>query len=144
MPNNASEISLASFFFIALALLILTNTAFAVTINPNLPGVNTNDTPGNQVCGYVFNFYTFALAISGILAFGAIVYGGVKYTLAAGNPSGQNEGKEWIKGALLGLLLLAGAYLILNVINPDLVKCNLPALDQVQSSASNGWATVAI
>jgi len=122
------------FSFVFLVFLSSFHPALAqVTINPNLPGMNTGTS--NNPCEYVFNFYTFALAISGILAFGAIVYGGVKYTLAAGNPSGQNEGKEWIKGALLGLLLLAGAYLILNVINPDLVKCNLPTLDQVSNSS---------
>ena len=62
--------------------------------------------------------------ISGVLAFGAIVYGGIKYTLAAGNPSGQSEGKEWVKGALTGLLLLVGAYAILNIINPQLTSLN--------------------
>lgn len=74
----------------------------------------------------VNNFYSFALLASGVLAFGAIVYGGIKYTFAAGNPSGQSEGKEWVKSALLGLLLLGAAGLILRTINPELV--NLSAL----------------
>ncbi|HUZ92371.1 MAG TPA: hypothetical protein VNG29_00025, partial [Candidatus Paceibacterota bacterium] len=55
-------------------------------------------------------------------------YGGIKYTLAAGNPSKQSDGKEWVKGALYGLLLLVGAYLILNLINPQLTNCGLTAL----------------
>lgn len=76
--------------------------------------------------GFIDNFYRFSLLIAGILAFGAIVYGGIKYTFAAGNPSGQSEGKEWVKGALLGLLLLGGAYLILQTINPELVELKLP------------------
>ena len=73
----------------------------------------------------VKNVYTFALGISGLLAFGTIVYGAIVYTLAAGNPSGQNEGKEWIKQAIFGLLLLAGSYIILNTINPALVDLKL-------------------
>ena len=66
--------------------------------------------------------------LSGVLAFGAIVYGGVRYAFAAGNPSAQSEGKEWIKGALIGLFLLVSTYVILNVINPNIVKCTLPEL----------------
>ena len=76
-------------------------------------------------------FYQFALMIGGVLAFGAIVYGGILYAASAGNPSKQSEGKEWIKSALFGLLLLAGAYLILYTINPNLVNLGLPTLQSV-------------
>ncbi len=99
--------------------------ALGVQIATNLPGTNPASA-GPE--GFVSNFYQFALMIGGILAFGAIVYGGVKYTFAAGNPGGQSEGKEWVKGALLGLLLLVGAYIILKTINPDIVKLSLPTL----------------
>lgn len=47
---------------------------------------------------------------------------------AAGNPSGQSDAKEWIWSALLGILLLAGAYMVLNVINPNLTTLSLPTL----------------
>ncbi len=110
---------------VILAIACLSGSVLAVTIYTKLPG---EPQTGTDIGGYVNYLYKFALMISGILAFGAIVYGGVKYTLAAGNPSGQSEGKEWVKGALTGLLLLAGAYTILNVINPNLVNWNLPKL----------------
>lgn len=86
-------------------------------------------TPG----AIVQNFYDLALMVGGLLAFGAIVFGAIKYTLAAGNPSGQHEGKEWITQALLGLLLLVGATLVLKVINPDLITLKLPDLDRLTS-----------
>jgi hypothetical protein len=88
--------------------------------------------------GIINQFYQFALLISGLLAFGAIVYGGIKYILAAGNPSGQTEGREWIKSALLGLLLLLGAYLVLNTINPNLTKLSLPGLTPIQAQNPAG------
>ena len=78
---------------------------------------------------FVYDFYQYALAIGGILAFGVVVYGGVRLILfPAGNPSGQTDAKDWIQAALIGILLLAGAYFILNVINPSLVNLNLPSL----------------
>jgi hypothetical protein len=123
--------------FIILALLcflILPIAVFAQThISASIPGTNANSTssaPG----AFIANFYQFALMIGGILAFGVIVFGGVKYIASAGNPSGQSEGKEWIWGALTGLLLLAGAYLVLHTINPQLVNLNLPTLNQVAAT----------
>jgi hypothetical protein len=116
---------------LGLAAVLYVNAAANPTIDVNFPG-GTNPTTGPQaVGGIIANFYQFALLIGGILAFGAIVYGGVKYTFAAGNPSGQSEGKEWIKGALWGLTLLLGAYLVLKTINPALVNLGLPTLSAV-------------
>lgn len=100
--------------------------AHAVTISMSIPGNNPNSSttpPG----AFVANLYQFALMIGGVLAFGVIVYGGVKYMTSSGNPSGQGDAKEWIEAALLGLLLLAGAYFILYIVNPQLVNLNLPA-----------------
>jgi hypothetical protein len=77
----------------------------------------------------VANFYQFALIIGGILAFGVIVYGGVRYMASAGNPSGQSDAKEWVEAALLGLLLLVGAYFVLNVVNPQLLNLTLPTIN---------------
>src|SRR5665213_1497883 len=100
-----------------MSFLISKAQAAAITINPNLPGVTNVSTAGPA--GWVASFYNFALIISGILAFGAIVFGGFKYATSAGNPTGQSEGRAWIWSALLGLLLLGAAYLILQTINPN-------------------------
>jgi len=112
--------------------IFLISTALATTIdiniNPNLPGTNSASTGPS---GFVANFYNFALMIAGVLAFGAIVWGGIKYAAGAGNPSSQSEGKSWIQGALLGLLLLVGAYVILRTINPDIVNLQLPGLPTI-------------
>jgi hypothetical protein len=111
----------------------LVSVAHAVTISMSIPGASTtaSSTPG----AWVANFYQFALMIGGVLAFGVVVYGGVKYMASAGNPSGQSDAKEWIEAALLGLLLLVGAYFILNVVNPQLTNLTMPTLQTVNISA---------
>ena len=118
-------------------LLPFVSVAHAIPISMSLPGTSTNasTTPGV----FIANFYQFALMIGGILAFGIVVYGGVKYMASAGNPSGQSDAKEWIEAALLGLLLLVGAYFILNVVNPQLTNLGLPTLTpvKIQATASN-------
>lgn len=125
---NAWSRKIAAGYFLALGLLFV-NINFvalaAVEISVNLPG-QKNDVSATGPLGFVQQFYNFGLMIGGTLAFGAIVYGGIKYTFAAGNPSGQSEGKEWIKSAILGLLLLALATLILRTINPSLATPTLP------------------
>jgi hypothetical protein len=111
-----------------IGILFMSPLVNAVTISTAIPGANPNSTstpPG----AFISNFYQFALMIGGILAFGVIVYGGIRYMTSAGNPSGQSEAKEWIYAALLGLLLLVGAYFILEVINPQLLQLNLPTLN---------------
>ncbi|HVO28554.1 MAG TPA: hypothetical protein VMT81_01045 [Candidatus Paceibacterota bacterium] len=107
----------------------------AITIGTNLPGgIPLSAGP----CGWIVNFYYFALLAAGILAFGAIVYGGLKYATSAGNASRQSEGRSWIWSALIGILLLAGAYLILYTINPGLTSCSLPLLSALPQGAVNG------
>ena len=117
-----------------LATLPFALVAHATTISMNIPGTapNSSSTPG----AFVANFYQFALMIAGVLAFGVIVYGGVKYMTSAGNPSGQGDAKEWIEAALLGLLLLVGAYFILNVVNPQLTNLALPPVTPVKITAA--------
>lgn len=131
MIEKLAKIHFPLFFFL---FPFVSGVALAVTIDTDIPGVSGAKDPGAIVGG----FYTFALMIGGVLAFGAIVYGGVKYVFAAGNPGQQNEGKEWVKGALLGLILLVGAYVLLKTINPNLVGLKLPTLTNIPASTSGG------
>lgn len=68
------------------------------------------------------NFYSWALGIGGLVALGVLIFGGILYTTSAGNASRQGDAKEWIIGALIGLLILFGSWFILNTINPELTK----------------------
>lgn len=107
--------------------LISTACAASITISGNLPG-SLSGSVGSGPGFFIKSFYQYALFISGLLAFGAIVYGGIRYAWARGNPAGETEAKAWIWSALLGMLLLAGAYLILYTINPSLVNLSVGSL----------------
>lgn len=112
--------------------------AATLTINTGLPG---SANASSSIGAFVSDFYNFALIISGILAFGAIVYGGIRYAVGRGNPSAESDARSWITNALLGLLLLAGAYVILYTINPNILNLqppSLPGLSAAPSSTSLG------
>lgn len=114
--------------------LVLMAHATNITVSTSVPGMpaNSASTPGAFVAG----LYQFALMIAGVLAFGVIIYAGVKYMTSAGNPSGQGDAKGWIEAALIGLLLLVGAYFVLNVVNPRLVNLQLPTPTPINTTAS--------
>ena len=71
--------------------------------------------------GLVNRFYDIALGLGGVAAFGVLIYGAILYSLS-GAVASQQEAKDWIWGAIWGLILLLSAFLILKTINPDLVK----------------------
>jgi hypothetical protein len=80
---------------------------------------------GTLLFQYLGAMYAIILTTSAILAFFMLVVGGVQYSYTALSPSAKGAAKERMKNALLGLLIVFGAWLILNTINPDLVRLDL-------------------
>tara|TARA_B100000315_G_C14483423_1_gene544018 strand:+ start:308 stop:757 length:450 start_codon:yes stop_codon:yes gene_type:complete len=72
--------------------------------------------------------YYAIITISGLAAFFMIVTGGFQYLTSAGNPTSMGDAKDRIFNAVLGLILIFTSYLILQVINPDLLLLKLPTL----------------
>jgi hypothetical protein len=127
------------YIFIAVTAAFLPLVAFAqVPISVSIPGSNSNVGPaGASGPGdYIGNFYQFALLIGGVLALAVVVYGGILYMTSIGNPSGQSEAKAWLWAAVWGILLLGGAYLILNIINPQLTNLTLPTLQNTGKTSN--------
>lgn len=72
--------------------------------------------------------YYFIVSIAGLAAFMKLVMGGFGYVISAGNPASIADARSQINEAIWGLLLVFTSYIILRVINPDLVILNLPQL----------------
>lgn len=94
----------------------------------------------------VGRFYQIALGLAGAAALGVLIYGAILWTVS-GAVTSKQDAMEWIWGAVWGLVLLLGAYLILYTINPDLVnlkgaKALFPAISLPSpSSKENVTAT---
>ena len=93
----------------------LINTAHALV---ELPDLSTTQDIG----AFVSQIYTFSLTVVGIIVFVRFIYAGFLYLTAAGNTSNTARAKSIMTNAIVGVILLFSAYLILYVINPDLVK----------------------
>jgi len=107
---------------------------FPANINPSIPGTNEATQANPDPVGIIGNLFQFALLIGGLLAFIMIVYGGIEYAASGDSGSGQKEAKDRIKQALLGLLLLAGSFVLLQTTNPQLTKLSFPTLDKIMGT----------
>ena len=79
-----------------------------------------------EIGSYVNALYLMAISIAAFLAVVKIIYSGVLYMLSDVITT-KEEAKKGIWGALFGLLIVIGAVLILETINPQLT--NLQVLD---------------
>ena len=71
-----------------------------------------NQTPAQLVLSII----AIVLSVAGVLAVGAIVYGGIKYITSAGDEKKADEGKRTLIYAVLGLLIIGAAIIIVNIV----------------------------
>jgi len=103
-------------------LLVAPSVAFATTMKYQVDiGAPTNIGP-NSIGTYIAAIYKTALGVVGVLAVVVMMFGGIMWMMAGGNPERIQSAKGWVFGAMSGLVLAFSSYTILNIINPDLVK----------------------
>ncbi len=84
--------------------------------------------------GYIQGIYKFGIWTVGLAALFMLSVGGFIYLSSGGNTATIGKAKTYIWDALIGLVLALLAYLILYVINPDLVNVNLGSFSKVGGS----------
>lgn len=98
------------------------NVPFTYTLLERIPG---GENAGGDLETYVENIYRIALIIVTLSAVLMLSVGGFMYLTSAGNTSAMGSAKSVIFDSLIGLVIAITAWLILNVINPDLVNVTL-------------------
>lgn len=68
---------------------------------------------------FFLNFFT---TIIGALAFLAMLFGGIRVITARGDPDAMREGKRYVYGAILGLIVVVGSVLIIKIIGGSLLQ----------------------
>ncbi len=101
------------------------------------------NTPGGFV-SLLNNIFRLLISLGALIAVVTLVVGGIAYMVSEAIDKKQ-EAKNRMKASIYGLLLLAGSYLILNTINPDLLRINLnpgtisdPNAQTPQSGSNSG------
>lgn len=85
----------------------------------------------NNIVDYFLIIYKFAVASAAILATIVIMAGGLMWAASAGNESQIGKAKELITGAVIGMILAVGSYLILSTINPALISLKALSPDYI-------------
>jgi hypothetical protein len=102
-----------------------------VSAAPNLNYAPMETLPGfaktADFATFISNLYKFGIWTVGICALIMIVIGGYMYAASGGNNASMEKAKGFITDALVGLILALLAYLILYIINPELVKIKMAA-----------------
>jgi len=98
-----------------------------------IPG--TANISGSDFPGYLSAVYKVALIVVTLSAVLMLSVGGFMYLTSAGNTSSISTAKGIIYDSLIGLVIALSAWLILYVINPDLVKITLTGLPPVPVEA---------
>lgn len=97
------------------------------TLLESVPGAG--DSP--SLSTYVGAMVKVGIVTAAILAVVMIVIAGFMYITAGGNTGTTEKAKEYIWGAVIGLLIAVSYYLILNTINPSLINIKdlIPSID---------------
>ncbi len=87
------------------------------------PGETINASVGAE---NVFNqVFSLSIRIGAMLAVFMFIWGGLNMIMARDNATNITRGKEKMKNAIFGLLMLLSIFIVLNTINPDLVNISL-------------------
>ncbi len=89
-----------------------------------------NDT--SYIAKMVQAFYNYGLSIGGILAAIVLMAGGVIWLTSAGSSDKVSQAKDLIMGSITGLILLFGAWIMLNTINPDLLNFKIQTINNIE------------
>ena len=90
------------------------------TLVDSLPGIEKTTT----LSSYLPAVFNLSMGIAAVLAFVMITFGGIMYATSDAI-SGKSQGKEYVTNAIWGLLLVIGAWVILNTINPKILHFDL-------------------
>lgn len=114
------------FTYIWLFFLLIAPIASAITLTVKIPG---QPNAGNDPAEYVRSLYNFGRVAVGATAFGVIVFAALEYAASAGNTARQEDARSRIKEAIMGIILLFGATLVFNLINPKILSFTNPTFE---------------
>lgn len=83
---------------------------------------------------YIAAGYGYALQIVLVAAIIMVIYGGFRYVVGSALED-VSRGKEIVKDAVIGTMILLGAYLILYTVNPATLRLHVPVIGGISQEA---------
>jgi hypothetical protein len=124
---NTALLKKIGLVLITVAVMFIAFSSVALAVEPNrnytplaLPQSGDITIRANNPATLIIDIFRYTIAASAALAIVMIIIGGIQY-MSTDAWSGKKDGKERIKQALVGLLLVMLTFLILQTINPKIV-----------------------
>lgn len=118
------------------------------SFNPEvpLPGVfeGGQDADDTLLSKYIRAIYIYFIWVVGIIATVMVIYGGIRWVGAAGNPGQIKEARDIIDNAVIGMIIGLTSVVLLNIINPKLTQLAIPKLSKVQEALTIGMRATTI
>ncbi|MCD6410711.1 hypothetical protein J7K92_02085 [bacterium] len=95
---------------------------------PRIPGITPPESVQVPLSFYLNYIFELAVGLAGFLVFFLLIRAGTIYVFNSYNPGKVKEAKEILTFAFVGFGIILSSYLILALINPQLVKFHLPSL----------------
>lgn len=110
----------------------------AFTPEVPLPGVFEGKQDGDEtlLAKYIRAVYIYFIWVVGVVAVVMVMYGGIRWVYAAGNPGQIKEARDIIDNAIVGIIIALSSVVLLNIINPKLTQLQLPGLTQVKKETA--------
>lgn len=90
-----------------------------------IEGVKVPKTTKTPIEEYIRYIFALSIRIAGFIAFGVMVYGGIRYLISAGSPGAIAEARKTIFGGFLGIIILLSSHIILRTINPQILSTKI-------------------
>ncbi len=81
------------------------------------PGLDGGGTP--NLATYLQGIFRMLLIVAVVLSVIMIVIAGFQYVASSANPQGKGDARKRLSGALIGLVLALGSWLLLDTVNPN-------------------------
>jgi hypothetical protein len=93
---------------------------------PEMGGITLSST--TTAAEYIVYFFNLSVAVGATLAVVMLVMAGLEYVLSRGDVTKVQDARKRIQNSLLGLVILLGSYILLQIINPQLTKISVTVL----------------
>ncbi len=127
MNRKLAKISVGTIYGTSLLFGLSQIPAFAVNLCPTLFS-GTGTIPGcggvNVVTG-ISSVISILLFVSFLIALIFLIIGGIRWIMSGGDKEGTNKAKETVTSALIGLAVVLGAFVLINLVIGFLTGGNL-------------------
>ncbi len=85
----------------------------------------------DNIAEYIGFFYRFFVGTIGIFAVAMVMWSGMKWITASGNPEKISQAKDGITSAIIGVVIALISYILLNTINPMITDLSNPTINSI-------------